>query len=68
MDLKRLAVCLSLGQELYGSEAFGRVSVVRTGAVWICEAFGRVLSLGQELYGSEAFGRVSVVRTAAVWI
>ncbi len=30
-----LAVCLSLGQELYGSEAFGRVSVVRTGAVWI---------------------------------
>ncbi len=51
MDLKRLAVCLSLGQELYGSEAFGRclslgqqlygseafgrVSVVRTGAVWI---------------------------------
>ncbi len=51
MDLKRLAVCLSLGQQLYGSEAFGvclslgqqlygseafgRVSVVRTGAVWI---------------------------------
>ncbi len=35
MDLKRLAVCLSLGQELYGSEAFGRVSVVRTAAVWI---------------------------------
>ncbi len=35
MDLKRLAVCLSLGQQLYGSEAFGRVSVVRTAAVWI---------------------------------
>ncbi len=35
MDLKRLAVRLSLGQELYGSEAFGRVSVVRTAAVWI---------------------------------
>ncbi len=52
MDLKRLAVCLSLGQQLYGSEAFGRVC----------------LSLGQELYGSEAFGRVSVVRTGAVWI
>ncbi len=51
MDLKRLAVCLSSGQQLYGSEAFGlclssgqqlygseafgRVSVVRTAAVWI---------------------------------
>ncbi len=35
MDLKRLAVCLSLGQELYGSEALAVWSVVRTGAVWI---------------------------------
>ncbi len=41
MDLKRLAVCLSLGQELYGSEAFGRVSVVRT-ELYGSEAFGRV--------------------------
>ncbi len=35
MDLKRLAAVSALGQQLYGSEAFGRVSVVRTGAVWI---------------------------------
>ncbi len=34
MDLKRLAVCLSSGQQLYGSEALGRASV-RTAAVWI---------------------------------
>ncbi len=67
MDLKRLAVCLSLGQELYGSEAFGRVSVVRTGCMDL-KRLAVCLSLGQELYGSEAFGRVSVVRTGAVWI
>ncbi len=49
MDLKRLAVRLSLGQQLYGSEAFGRglslgqscmdlkrLAVCRrTAAVWI---------------------------------
>ncbi len=35
MDLKRLAVCLSLGQQLYGSEALAVRVVVRTAAVWI---------------------------------
>ncbi len=67
MDLKRLAVCLSSGQQLYGSEAFGRVSVVRSSCMDL-KRLAVCLSSGQQLYGSEAFGRASVVRTAAVWI
>ncbi len=35
MDLKRLAVCLSLGQQLYGSEGLAVCLSLGQQAVWI---------------------------------